>query len=213
MNKYLEYLLLFTVFVLVLKGSLPSLLDHGFVQLPAITVFGILVPIAFATSLHSYFIAPMLKKLFSSLSYLLIFIVIITSALVLFYSSNSSYYILATHNYRHAPELFNGPIEAEDLNSRKNAAKIIYSEYGGKVPYKLDSGVYMVYEPTTEDIAVLKENLSMRKQAKELKTHLKTYSYYSLYISIYLLLAFFILFSGTIYIKQRQVNQQLQRTP
>ena len=119
------------------KSAFPTLLDHGYVQWPAIGLFGILAPIAFAKTLHNYFSSTekTTKLLTKPLGYLFLYLAIFLHANISFYGANSTYYNLALITNVYPSTLFNDLVKAEKEEERHMVAKLIYSEYGAKFPY------------------------------------------------------------------------------
>ena len=99
------------------------------------------------------------------------------------------------------PKVFNGLEEARDIEARREAARIIYLNFGGKVPYRVDEGAYKVFEPTAKDKKEWRENQKMRQQAIQMNDRLMDAHIESLWAGVYLIAAFFVIFSLTMMIK------------
>ena len=123
-----------------------------------------------------------------------------------------AYYVSST-----LPSLERGPVvektdilaalsTAETEAKRKAAAQIIFNEYGNKVPYKLESGKYILYEPTISDIS----SSEISKQQKESITFYKKViienAFQTIYLQAFELISFALLFAITLFVKQKSTN-------
>lgn len=214
MKKYLDIVVILCSLLIVFKGKLPAIFNSEFIQVPVIIIFGVLTPVAFAVSLQKYFFSKKLtaKLLFDSSTYLLSFLIVLLCVQFSYFGANSTFYNLSVFNdQKFNSSLFEGLAKAESTDVRENLAKIIYSEYGGKVPYLAENGIYKVYEPKKDDVTAYLENKEIKSQVKELRNNVRLLSFQSILASVYLMASFFIFFSATMYYQQNKANKNKHR--
>ena len=208
MTKLLDVIVVASFLVLTLKGALPDLLDHEWMQRSALVLFGASVPVVFALSLWAYFSHRTKEALARTLVFLFLFSVVTGLVVAGSVGSKFAYHNLRTMESQHPAEVFNGLVEARDIESRRAAARIIYISFGGKVPYRVDEGSYKVFGPTAKDQKDREEIQKMRRQAAQMNDQLMVAHIQSLWSGFYLIASFFVIFSLTMTINHFLLTQR-----
>jgi hypothetical protein len=172
-------------------------------------VLAVLVPIGFAKSLAIYFRQETknLKSIKDVSLFLLIFFMAILLPITVHHSLNS----LKT------PVLSSEPMfsikktsECNNEENRKWEAEFLFRQYGIKIPYKLDSGEYEIYEPTPNEIKKHNKKLEERKEMLALEMELNRRSRSSSVVATVHIVCFFVFFITTmIYEKKRKIEHNI----
>ncbi len=207
MKNLLNISLIIWLAPLIGKQQFPEVFGAWYVQWPSIVILFLLLPVGFANSLFEYqhSSSRSTKTLIIPISFMLIFSAVLLMQL-------PAYYVSST-----LPSLERGPVvekkdilaalsTAETEAKRKAAAQIIFNEYGNKVPYKQESGKYILYEPTISDISSSEISKQQKESIAFYKKAIIENAFQTIYLQAFELISFALLFAITLFVKQRSTN-------
>ncbi len=96
--------------------------------------------------------------------------------------------------------------ECENEVNRKWEAGFLFQQYGIKIPYRLDSGEYVIFEPTASEYEKYNKRLQQRKEMIDLELELNRKSISSSKVAMIHGICFFILFMATMLYEKRKIN-------
>lgn len=165
----------------------------------------IMLAIGFAKSLSVYFQGD--KKTIKSFSnvawFLFLFLSVLIIPITVHYSMKTLDSFSMTSD-RGLPIKDTSSPETEE--SRKFMASFLFGQYGIKIPYRLESGDYIIFQPTEEQIKEYTAQLEGQKEINELEFQLSELAWSSFKLAIIQAVLFFAVFVGTILFEQKQIN-------
>lgn len=179
------------------KMYYPNLLSSLYIQVPSVILASVLLGAGFVVSLSKYFKTnkPSFAGILLPSGFLLVFILL--QLLSLFavkvmtpLTSFKAWGVISENKI--LDRLTSGVSESERLR----VAQFVFTDYGSRVPYKLDSGQFVQYEPTEADFKILKESQLSAVQYKKMMEMNAYLASYILQLSILELLLFFTGFAG-----------------
>ncbi|MCY7297565.1 hypothetical protein [Alteromonas sp. a30] len=197
------------IFPLVGKFAFPILISNWVINWVMFGVFSILLPIAYA---HSH---VQRKKSFQLNEFLLLFCIsvglhafssqaLITADNLL----NSAVY----ERFSYA-QLFEKTYVDNAEEDNQTFAQFIYWKDGISVQYKLNSGEYALYEPTSDDIRKYQENVDVNKSKQALNTFNTEQSKIAMFFTIFQIVTFIFVSQLSLYWLRRKANKQINPTP
>ncbi len=191
--------------LIVGREMFPSILGNFYVFWGLNLSLVIMLAIGFAKSLSIYFQGD--QKTINTFSnaawYLLLFLSVLIIPITVHYGMNS----LNNFNFSYDRGLsIKDTSSCETEESRKFMAGFLFGQYGIKIPYRLDSGDYKVFQPTEEQIKEYTAKFEEQKEINELELQLSNLAWSSFRLAIIQAVLFFVVFVGTVLFEQKQLN-------
>lgn len=206
MNKLLYICIFLLIVPFIGRQYYPEIFGVTYIQLPAIIMLMLLLPIGFAKALSIYFKTDIksLKLIFRPIAFLLLFCVLLLMHLPANYVVTTLFavgpnYVLDNSDL----DILEGISKADTVDKRKLFAKIVFENSGDIVPYKLDSGEYAMYEPTELDRKEYERNRKAKELNKTYKEFIVNASLQSIYLQAAELISFLLIFTITLIIEQK----------
>jgi len=183
------------------KQYLPIIFNNWYIQWAAIILLAILLPIGFASSLIKYLKSgdKSSKSLSIPIVFLFIYSVLLLYQMPIRYINESLFNVIDSVSIGHDTNLLERTYKGKSEEERYKSAKIIFYEFGKKVPYILKNGKYVVFKPSKEDILKFDETNKLRKKTILYRNQIKNMNKQSLYIQVIEIIFFFIMVSFTIF--------------
>lgn len=175
----MNFCLVLFIILVVGRDIYPRILGHWFVQWPIIGILAILLPVGFGKSIADHFKSKTqnLKTLFFPLGFLFIFLFLLIFPLLYNLMILNLLDLIPTRSLVYDGKLLEKTVVGSDENKRISAARLIFSVYGNKVPYRLGSGEFAVYEPTEGEIGEYEKRIQSRVNEKKSIEQIKKQSY------------------------------------
>lgn len=185
---------------------MPVIFQYWLVQWIPIILLSLLLPIGFAKSLKEYYqsATESLKSIVTPLSFLGIFLISLSWPLATTHAFTAMIY----NPTRSSMDLLEGLYSMEDVKKREFVAKIIFEEYGQKVPYKDTQNEFIVFEPNDENKIMWENKRELKKESEELQTMLSDNSLKAFNISMIQILLFFIFFSVALLLENEKITNK-----
>lgn len=188
------------------KHLLPSLFGNFFVFWGVNISLAILLAIGFSKALSIYFQqeCKTIKSFSNSAWFLLLFLTIIIIPISVHHSMDSLN-TFKTSSLHALPVHDSSAFDTEER--RKLYAKFVFGEYGIKIPYKLESGEYITFEPTEDQIEKFNIRQEQKEETIEIEQNLSRVAYSSFRLAIIQVVLFFVVFVSTTIYSQYQENK------
>jgi hypothetical protein len=156
-----------------------------------------LLSVGFAISLSNYFeeTKRSLKSFSKSACFLFLFLCELIIPITVHYGMDSLDIFELTNDSK-MQILDTNSLETEE--KRKFIAGLLFQQYGVKIPYELDQGGFVTFDPTKEQVSKYNAKLKSNKEAIELNLQLRKLAWSSFILAIVQAFLFYILFATTI---------------
>ena len=184
------------------KLYLPLIFNNWYIQWAAIILLAILLPFGFANSLIKYIKSgdKSNKSLSIPIIFLFIYSILLLSPMPIRYMNESLFNDIDSISIGHDTNLLERTYKGKSEQERYKSAKIIFYEFGKKVPYVIENGKYVVFKPSKEDILKFNETNKIREETTYYKNQLKNMTKQDLYMQVIEIILFFIIVFFTIMI-------------
>jgi hypothetical protein len=208
MNKLLNICIALWIVPFLGKQYFPEIFGAWYIQWPAVILLSVLLPIGFAKTLSFYYQSKpkSLKSILRPTAFLLIFCALQLMQLPVYYVSTKLFSIQPIFVASDTSAL-DALSMADTEEKRKISAQIIFHEYGKKVPYKLNSGKFVIYEPTKSDKSIYEESRKIKQNSDTYKSLIINSSIQTIYIQAIEITCFFLLFTITLILEQSQQSR------
>jgi hypothetical protein len=107
----------------------------------------------------------------------------------------------------HAISILEAPVSMTQEKGRIFAARSIFKEYGKKVPYKLATGRYSIFQPTEQDIEDYDKRKKQKEEMEQLFSKLANQSKISGYLSFLYIFSFLLLTPVTLLYEKNKLSK------
>lgn len=175
------------------KDLLPTLFSNIIIFWSVKLALVSLLSVGFAKSLSNYFEEKnrSLKSFFNPACFLLLFLCELIIPITVHYGMGSVNTFELT-NDRKIQIIDTNSLETEE--KRKFMAGFLFEQYGVKIPYELDRGGFVTFDPTEEQVSKYNSKLKRNKEAIELSFQLSKLAWSSFKLAIVQAFLFYILF-------------------
>lgn len=167
----------------------------------------ILLAIGFARSLSIYFQKEerTIKSFSNAAWFLLLFLSVLILPITVHYGMGSLNTFELSRN-KGLP--INDTSSPETEERRKYLAGFLFGQYGTKIPYRLDSGEYKIFQPTEDQVKKYENSLERHKETIDLELQLSKLALLSFNLAITQAVLFFVAFIVTIIYEQKKENKK-----
>ena len=188
--------ILFVIQAFGRKYLFPEIFGLWYIQWSISALLAFFVPLGFSKSIIFYFKHE--EKSLKQLSYSIIFLFIFCFNLAI---KSIPHYVSASwlehvsYNILDKTKILENISTLQTEEKRKESASIIFWEYGKKVPYKLDSGEYIMFQPTINDISKFENWKKKKNEISATIVQIETSAKNAIFFQVMEVILFFMIFS------------------
>ena len=215
--RNMKRILLATIFIWVSVGLIqlviwPDTFPNRIYTVPLLLVAAVLVPLGFVISIKKFFTQKSKVPLIYSIIFLGVFLFDIDNLIEITHRLETERLKIRELSYDLGKKfpIVEGPTSAETETERLNMAQYVYREYGARVPYRLESGEYQIYDPTGKDVEVFNTNKAMFEKATKTNEYAISVLRESRYMLLAKIILFFVVVSVYFLIEYKNANKRMQ---
>ena len=205
------------LFLIPLIGHylLPVLVSNLYVNWSLFTLLSVLLPLGYSKSLANYSKEMEIDNQFPLKLNIFLVLFCLSVGLKVFINQSLMYVNNITNDSLepkyNAAQLFEKTYLDNAEEHNKLASQFIYKEYGVAVQYKLDSGEYMVFEPSPSDIESSKAHEEINLKFKELNKFNIEQSKLTMFFSAFQIVMFLLISQLNLYWLNYKANKSFKQ--